>query len=77
MAGAAPIVSFQGSAKYLRDNENGLVIIDDDVQGFAGGILRLLDDQVLAKSLGLAAQEFARTNLSWEANSNFVENIYK
>ncbi len=76
MAGAAPIVSFEGSAKYLKSEDNALVIADDDIDAFAKGILRLLQDEPMARKLGRAAQQFARTNLSWELNSRVVERIY-
>jgi len=76
MAGAAPIVSFEGSAKYLKNDENALVIEDDDIDAFANGILCLLRNETKARYLGRTAQQFARENLNWELNSRAVERIY-
>lgn len=76
MAGSAPIVSFEGSAKYLQNEVSGLVIEDDDVNNFAKGILRLLRNTSMARELGREAQKFARKNLNWEMNAKIVEGIY-
>lgn len=76
MAGAAPIVSFEGSAKNIKHNESGLLIADDNIDEFANGILRLLHNQTLARELGRAAQLFARINFNWELNAIAVEQIY-
>lgn len=76
MAGAAPIVSFEGSAKYIKHNESGLVVEDDNIDEFANGVLCLLHNQPMARELGRTAQLFARVNLNWELNAIAVEQVY-
>lgn len=76
MAAGAAIVSFAGSAKYLRDGQNALVVEDDDVDAFADAISRLLDEPQLAERLRNAARNFAREHLSWEKNGTALENLY-
>jgi glycosyltransferase involved in cell wall biosynthesis len=76
LACGVPIVSFAGSAKYLRHEENGLVVPDDDVSGFAVAIERLLDDEMLAERVGRAAKRLAEAEFSWRTNAASVERTY-
>jgi glycosyltransferase involved in cell wall biosynthesis len=76
MAAAAPIVSFAGSGKYLENGHSALVIEDGDTTAFAAAIMTLLDDRELAKRLGLAAQSFARRNLTWNRTAVDLETVY-
>lgn len=44
MASGAPIVSFEGSSRYLVDGQSGIVVPNEDVRSFAAGVLGLLAD---------------------------------
>ncbi|MEI2791136.1 MAG: glycosyltransferase family 4 protein [Steroidobacteraceae bacterium] len=76
MASGAPIVSFEGSSRYLVDGQSGIVVPNEDVRSFAAGILGLLADPARAERLGLEAQAFARKSLSWGASATMIERVY-
>ena len=75
MAAAKPIVSFAGSAKLLRHEDNALVVPDGDVAAFAGAVHRLLEDDYLAGRLGANARQLVRGQ-SWAAVAERVEAVY-
>jgi glycosyltransferase involved in cell wall biosynthesis len=77
LAAGKPVVSFAGSAKGLVHGQLGWVVDDDDVRGFARGIVRLLDDPELARRLGANAREYARTELSWDGTAHRTEQVYR
>lgn len=76
MASGTPVVSFEGSTRYVVDGKSGLVIANDDVEAFAAGILRLLADDALRSSLGREAQRYAADRLSWSATAGALEAVY-
>ena len=76
MAAGKAIVSFAGSAKNLRHEEDGLVVENGDIKAFAKAILRLVDDPVLARQLGSNARTYARSKLSWNKAAQNLEVIY-
>jgi len=76
MAAGCPIVTFAGSAKHIVHERTGLVVADNDVEGLASAMLRLLDDRPLAARLGQSAQDYARAELSWGKVAEQVEDVY-
>jgi glycosyltransferase involved in cell wall biosynthesis len=76
MATGCPIVSFAGSAKHLTHERTGLIVADDDIQGFAEGMLRLIADKELARSLGAAARACARDEWGWSRAAERIEAVY-
>jgi len=76
MAAGCPIVSFESSAKHIINETSGLVVADRDIDGMAAAMVRLLDDRALARQLGLSAQNYARTELSWPRVAERVEAVY-
>lgn len=77
MAAGRPIVSFAGSAKHLRHGEDGWVVANDDVGGFADAIDHLLDDSSLARLLGENAREHVRAKRSWESVGERIEQVLR
>jgi glycosyltransferase involved in cell wall biosynthesis len=77
MAAGRPIVSFAGSAKHLRHGEDGWVVANDDVGGFADAIDHLLDDRSLARAMGENAREYVRTERSWESVGQRIEQVFR
>ncbi|MGA1577009.1 MAG: glycosyltransferase family 4 protein [Steroidobacteraceae bacterium] len=77
MASGRPIVSFEGSARYLVDNESGLIIKNGDVEAFAQGVVRLIRDTALSYELGARARTFASNNLSWNAACKVLSEVYE
>lgn len=76
MASGSPIVTFEGSSRYLVDGQSGLVVANEDVSAFGRAILGLLEDPVMARRLGTAARTFARNTLSWTATAAMIETVY-
>ncbi len=77
MAAGCPIVSFEGSAKHLVHERTGLIVPDDDTEALADGMLRLIGDKALARSLGAAARSFARDELGWGNVAERIESVYR
>ena len=77
MAAGRPIVSFAGSAKHLRHGEDGWVVANDDVGGFANAIDHLLDDRSLARIMGENAREHVRAERSWESVGERIEQVFR
>jgi glycosyltransferase involved in cell wall biosynthesis len=77
MAAGRPIVSFAGSAKHLRHGEDGWVVANDDVGGFADAIDHLLEDRSLARVMGENAREYVRSQRSWESVGERIEQVFR
>jgi len=77
MAAGCPIVSFAGSAKHITHERTGLVVADNDVDALAHGILRLIADKALARSLGAEARSYARNELGWSRVAERIEAVYR
>ena len=77
MAAGRPIVVSAGSAHGLTHGETAHVVADGDERAFAAGIVALLDDPALARHLGDAARELARTRHDWAVIAQQVEAIYE
>jgi glycosyltransferase involved in cell wall biosynthesis len=77
MAAGRPIVSFAGSAKHLRHGEDGWVVANDDVDGFADAIDHLLEDRSLARAIGDNAREYVRAERSWESVGKRIEQVFR
>lgn len=77
MAAGRPIVSFAGSAKHLRHGEDGWVVANDDVGGFADAIDLLLEDRSLARVMGDNAREYVRAQRSWESVGEQIEEVFR
>jgi glycosyltransferase involved in cell wall biosynthesis len=77
MAAGRPIVSFAGSAKHLRHGEDGWVVANDDVGGFADAIDHLLEDRSLARVMGQNAREYVRAERSWESVGARIEQVFR
>jgi glycosyltransferase involved in cell wall biosynthesis len=54
-----------GITDAVRENQTGLLFAAEDVDGIAGGMIRLAEDAVLAKRLGRAGRARAE-ELTWE-----------
>ena len=66
--GKALVVSASpGIAEYVRDGEDGLVVVPHDPDALRAAIRRLLDDDALRLRLGAAARRSAETRFSYEA----------
>ncbi|QJF50284.1 glycosyltransferase family 4 protein [Roseobacter ponti] len=76
MAAGCAIVSFEGSAKHIKNEESALIVPDGSIDAMARCIERLIRDSGLRRKLGQRAQEIARTELSWEQAAARIEAVY-
>jgi glycosyltransferase involved in cell wall biosynthesis len=77
MAAGKPVVSFAGSAPGVRHRENGWVVPDGDIMGFAEGALTLMGNVDLANSLGSAGRRFVEAQHSWAHSAELLEEIFQ
>ncbi len=76
MAASKAIVTFAGSASGLTHGENGWLVQDGDIHGFAQAILTLLDDPEYAAGLGINAKRYAAEHYTWDTAAEQLEQIY-
>jgi glycosyltransferase involved in cell wall biosynthesis len=76
MAAEKAIVCFQGSAKLLKDNINGLVVEDGNIDLFADSIVRLLLHDSLRDELGRNAKETVIGKYDWPSLCRKLEKVY-
>jgi len=60
----------------VRDGETGLLVPPSDPAPLAGALLRLLDDDDLADTLGRAGLEHSRAAASWKSVAERILPIY-
>jgi glycosyltransferase involved in cell wall biosynthesis len=79
MAAGLPIVAsaVSGIPEIIEHGRTGMLAADNDVAGFSKCILDLLGDRPRARTLGSAARERIRTDLSIEAAVSRVEQVYR
>ena len=77
MAAARPVVSFAGSAPGLTHGETAWLADDGDVSAFAAGVLGLLDDPGLGRTMGEAGRRFVQANHTWFHSATLAEQMYR
>jgi glycosyltransferase involved in cell wall biosynthesis len=77
MAAGRPTVSFAGSAPCIEHGDTGWVVANGDIDAFAGGLLKLLDDPALADRLGQAAQAAVASRFTWQVAAEKAERLYR
>ncbi|MCI0730663.1 MAG: glycosyltransferase family 4 protein [Chloroflexi bacterium] len=77
-AGKAIVATALNQASdVIRDGQNGLLVEVGDVNGFAEGMLRLLNDPVERGRLGQNARRRAVEQYSWEEYTRRLEEVYR
>ena len=77
MAAGLPIATFESSSGPLRHEVTGLCVPDGDTAAMADALERLLTDRALARALGDAARDQARSEFSWDRVAARVEDVYR
>ena len=77
MAAACATVSFRGSAPCIEHGKTGWTVDNGDIDAFAGGILKLLDEPHLADDLGRGAREAVLANFTWDIAAERCEALYR
>ncbi len=76
MAAGKAIVVSEGSAKGLRHMQQAFVVQDHDSRSLGQGILTLMQDPILAETLGRNAQHWVETHHAWPTLVPRIENVY-
>ena len=76
MAAGRPIVSFSSSAALLEHDRTALLVADEDIDGFAQAILRILREPQLGQRLSRAASEQVEAKYGWQNVAQKVEDAY-
>ncbi|MFQ5456202.1 MAG: glycosyltransferase family 4 protein [Nitrospirota bacterium] len=76
MAAGKAIVTFAGSAKGLRDEENAIIVEDHDYEGMGKGIINLLTQPEFARRLGEKARRFVNENFCLSTISKKINDVY-
>lgn len=68
MASGLPVVStyHAGIPDVIKDNENGFLVEEGDVDGMAKAIVKVYQDRILAEKLGANNREYVKANLTQE-----------
>lgn len=79
MASARPIVGTDLPAmrEFLRPGVDGLLVYPDSPEEMASAILRLLDDERLARQLASSAARYARQHYAWAQLHTQVLMVYE
>ena len=65
-----------GTPELIGEDQRGLLFESENVEDLSEKLAKLMSDGVLRQTLGLRAAEFARTELSMEANVLRATEIY-
>lgn len=71
-----PVVSFEGSAKGLTHLKSCYAARNHDVDDFAAGIIKVLQDKEFAAKIRDKAYEILINELTWDALCSKIEKIY-
>ena len=77
MALGKPTVCFTGAAKGVSHLHDAFVVPGEDWHGLADGVLALLSDPALAKTIGANARETVITNFDWNRLALNVAAVYE
>ena len=77
MAAGRATVSFAGSAPCVEHGETGWVVRNADIDAFAEGTLKLLDDPALANRLGQRARDAVAARFTWQVAAEKAEAMYQ
>lgn len=77
MAAGKPIVTFEGSAKGLKNMVNAITVKNADWEELGKEILFLIKNPDLAKNLGDNAMKTIKGNFDWVTLAKVIEKIYQ
>lgn len=79
MAAGLPIVASDvgGVSEVIAHGRTGMLVKENDVEGFAQTVMELIENRSRARALGAAGREAIEKELSTEAAVRKVENLYR
>jgi len=67
-----------GGIKYvIKDGETGLLVPAGDPKALAKAIMKLLEDEELAKKMGLKGKKMVEKNYTWNKAAKMTERVYR
>ena len=78
MATAKPVIASKtgGISEIVREDETGMLVEPNDVEGLADAILRLAGDSDIRRTLGLAGRRFAELH-DWNLITERTDRLYR
>lgn len=76
MAAGLPIITFKGSARYLKQMETALIVKNGDIDSFVSSIRKFIDNPQISNQIGKNAQNFVMENFCWDKSALMVQDIY-
>ena len=76
MASQKAIISFEGSAKLLVHEKNGIIVENENIDRMAEWIIKLLKNRDLREKMGLNAKNSLKGKYDWDSLAKKVETVY-
>ena len=77
MALAKPIVSFSLKESMYSAGSSALYVENNNVEAFAEGILKLINDPALSKKMGLIGKKRVEKELCWQIQELKLLDVYR
>lgn len=76
MACGKPVVTTSVGAEGIAGSDEGVLVIADDPEGFAGAVVELLADEARRTALGERARQLIERRFSWQRVIDDLDRIY-
>ena len=78
-ASAKPVMAsdLPALSELVQHEKTGLLVEADDVEAWAAGIARLLDNPQLAQDMGQAGRQWVLEERTWQANAEKYDQLYR
>lgn len=77
MAASCATVSFRGSAPCIEHGNTGWTVENGNIDAFAEGVVKLLDEPQFAEELGRNARQAVLDNYTWDIAAERCEKLYR
>jgi glycosyltransferase involved in cell wall biosynthesis len=79
LACGKPVVAFDvdGAREVCRDGETGFLVRVEDADGVAGAVIRLLQDEALARKMGARGSELVREEFTEARMVREIDELYR
>jgi glycosyltransferase involved in cell wall biosynthesis len=77
LACGCPVISTSVGAEGLDAHDGEHMLIRDDPQGFADGVIELMDDPARGQAIGEAGRAWVVESHAWERSADYVRQAYR
>ncbi|HPN66844.1 MAG TPA: glycosyltransferase, partial [Candidatus Omnitrophota bacterium] len=77
MAMGLPVVSTAISTQWMLPGREAGVLTSDSPEGFAGNVVKIMEDRALRERLSRMSRRYAEENFRWEDNIKDLERIFE